>query len=133
MAGRGVYVTRRSWTATEKRGIVDEAFGGDDSVSAVARRHGLQTHQIYRWRDAFRAEGGEPEPSGFMPVEVLPFALPAPASSVQTDVRKARRSRSERSGNIEIRLPDGTMIKVPVTAGAACIAGLIKGLARGTS
>ena len=133
MVARGVYVTRRSWTTAEKRQIVTEAFGGDDSVSAVARRHGLQTHQIYRWRDAFRAEAAEPEPSGFMPVAVLPVALPAPVSSVQGDMKKDRRPRSERGGNIEIRLPDGTMIKVPVTAGAACIAGLIKGLARGTS
>lgn len=133
MAARGVYVTRRSWTTAEKWQIVTEAFGGDDSVSAVARRHGLQTHQIYRWRDALRAEATETEPRGFMPVEVLPVALPVPALSDQEDIRKARRIRSERGGNIEIRLPDGTMIKVPVTAGAACIAGLIKCLARGTS
>ncbi len=128
MGGRSVYVQRRSWTSDEKRQIVEEAFGGGDSVSSVARRHGLQTHQIYRWRDAFRAEAPE-----FMAVGVLPVALPAPISRVQEDMTRERRARTGRSGNIEIRLPDGTVIKVPVTAGAACIAGLMKGLSRGAS
>lgn len=128
MAGSGVYVTRRSWTSDEKRQIVEEAFGGGDSVSSVARRHGLQTHQIYRWRDTFRAEAPE-----FTALGVLPVALPAPISPVQKDATRERRASIERSGNIEIRLPDGTVIKVPVTAGSACIAGLMKGLSRGAS
>lgn len=60
------YVRRRHWSLAEKRLVVDEA-AATGNVVATAKRHGLQTQQIYRWRE--RLEQGEPS-AGFLPVTV---------------------------------------------------------------
>lgn len=41
---------RRSWSAEEKERIVGETLSGKESVSAVARRHGVTAQQVYSWR-----------------------------------------------------------------------------------
>ncbi len=55
----GIYVERRNWTPAEKRAIALEAFAeggsGRRNVSKVARRHGVQNYQLYRWRDKYLA------------------------------------------------------------------------------
>jgi transposase len=48
---------RRRWSATEKLRIVEETLTGADSVSAVARRHGVAPNLLYRWR-RLMTEGG---------------------------------------------------------------------------
>lgn len=41
---------RRSWSDEEKARIVGESLAGGESVSAVARRHGLTPQQLFTWR-----------------------------------------------------------------------------------
>jgi transposase len=41
---------RRAWTAEQKAGVVAESYAGGESVSAVARRHGLTPQQLFGWR-----------------------------------------------------------------------------------
>ena len=41
---------RRTYSAEEKIRLVGEARGGRGAVAAVARRHGVCTSLIYRWR-----------------------------------------------------------------------------------
>lgn len=41
---------RRSWSAAEKERIVGEMLSGKESVSTVARRHGVTAQQLYGWR-----------------------------------------------------------------------------------
>ena len=64
---------RRTWTAEEKVGIVAESYADGETVSAVARRHGLTPQQLFGWRRAAgRPAGtgmGEHEPA-FAPVIV---------------------------------------------------------------
>jgi transposase len=57
---------RRTWTAEHKAEIIAESYEGGESVSAVARRHGLTPQQLFGWRRAARkgAVGGSCE-SGF--------------------------------------------------------------------
>lgn len=43
---------RREWSAGDKARIVAESNSGDESVSAVARRHGLTASQLFAWRRA---------------------------------------------------------------------------------
>lgn len=45
-----VKVSRRSWPLEEKRRIVEEAFRPGVSVADVARRHGLNSNQVFNWR-----------------------------------------------------------------------------------
>jgi transposase len=41
---------RRAWTAEQKARVVAESYAGSESVSAVARRHGLTPQQLFGWR-----------------------------------------------------------------------------------
>ncbi len=41
---------RRTWSAEQKAAVVAESLTGAESVSAVARRHGLTPSQLFGWR-----------------------------------------------------------------------------------
>ena len=45
---------RRRFSMDAKRRIVEESFASGDSVSAIARRHGLLPAQLFTWRRAAR-------------------------------------------------------------------------------
>jgi transposase len=66
---------RRAWTAEQKAQIVAESYRGGETVSAVARRHGLTPQQLFGWR---RGAGRQAEAAGgesrvtFAPVIVDP-------------------------------------------------------------
>ena len=64
---------RRRWTADQRAEIVAESFADGETVSAVARRHGLTPQQLFGWRRAARqqTEGDAGENgAGFAPVIV---------------------------------------------------------------
>jgi hypothetical protein len=42
---------RREWPPRIKAAIVAESYAGLESVSAVARRHGLDPSQLFAWRN----------------------------------------------------------------------------------
>ena len=50
---------RRAWSAEQKERIVAESYESGDTVSAVARRHGLTAQQLFGWRRAARRRGKE--------------------------------------------------------------------------
>lgn len=68
---------RRRFSVDAKRRIVEESFVSGDSVSAVARRHGLLPAQLFTWRRAAR-EGqfglwrGTGDAPGLVEAEVVP-------------------------------------------------------------
>lgn len=41
---------RRRWTAAEKLAVVRETYEPGQSVSLVARRHGINANQLFGWR-----------------------------------------------------------------------------------
>ena len=47
----------RRWSAEEKLRIVEKALITGDSISCVARRHGVAPNSVYRWR-RLMIEGG---------------------------------------------------------------------------
>ena len=98
--------TRRSWSAEEKRAILAEAEDPTTTVSAVARRHGLHTSLLFRWRrDApgrsIGADGGVP-----------PDLRPARASGAATLLSGPSRP----AGAIEIEVAGGHRIRVEAGA-----------------
>ena len=46
---------RRTWSDEDKARIVAEIVASDESVSAVARRHGLSPQQLFGWRRELQA------------------------------------------------------------------------------
>ena len=59
---------RRLWSDAEKRRIVAESYQPGISVSVVARRHDLNTNQLFAWRRQFRELAGDVGNGGFVPV-----------------------------------------------------------------
>ena len=48
---------RRRWTTEQKLRIIEASYAPGESVSSVARRHGVALNLLYRWR-RLMAEGG---------------------------------------------------------------------------
>lgn len=66
---------RRSWSAEAKDRIIGETLSGEESVSAVARRHGVTAQQLYGWRRRAGIERGGSEDLGFAAVLVSRSAI----------------------------------------------------------
>lgn len=54
---------RRPWSAEQKLTIVLAALSPEQSVAELARHHGVNENQIYRWKDQF-LEGGKKSLTG---------------------------------------------------------------------
>ena len=75
---------RRRWTAEEKAWIVAESLEPATTASAVARRYGLHTSQLFTWRQQLHRRASSPAAIGgsaFVPV-LLAEDGPAPAEAV---------------------------------------------------
>lgn len=110
---------RRSWSATMKLAILDEAFGPDGSVSRTAERHEIGTGQIYTWRRLMRNGAlSAPRPGpAFARVEVAeaPSASITPrVGAVRSDEASLETARGAPSVSclIEIALPTGVRVRV---------------------
>jgi transposase len=123
---------RRSWSAEEKRRIVEESLRPGASVSVVARRHDLNANLLFTWRrqvGAAEPAAGlpavmAPEPAEFVPIGVfgsapdegpalLATAAPPRAAGV-AEVRPPvpHPALEQRPGVIEIDLPGGVRVRV---------------------
>lgn len=112
---------RREWSDETKARIMAESYAGCESVSAVARRHGLCPSQLFTWRrEARKAMEAVPV---FVPaiIEPVPVAN-APARPVRP---RARRARAD--GMVELEI-DGVAVKIGRGADADVIAAVIDAL-----
>jgi|APThiThiocy_cv2_1041547.scaffolds.fasta_scaffold32232_3 transposase len=67
---------RRSWSAEQKERIIAETLSGEESVSAVARRHGLTPQQLFSWRRQAGIERTvDSQELGFASVVVAPGVI----------------------------------------------------------
>ena len=48
---------RRRWSTEEKLRLVEETLNSTESISSIARRHGVAPNLLYRWR-RLMTEGG---------------------------------------------------------------------------
>lgn len=78
---------RRTWPAEVKAGIVAESYGPGETVSAVARRHGLTVQQLFAWRRA----GVSSETAGvsFVPLVSGSSALPGSGAVIEIELSGA--------------------------------------------
>jgi len=117
---------RRVWSKADKAAIVAESYAGADTVSGVARRHGLTTSQLFAWRRAARSSTALKKTAAPM---FVPAVLDAPAASENSTKRPRRRGRrsSESAGLIEIEF-NGVVIRAGRGADTKTMAALIRAL-----
>jgi len=92
---------RRNWPEAFKRQVVAETLEPGSSVSIVARRHDLNTNQLFKWRREMlpKAPPAEAESNPLVPVEI-----------VAEPERRPPRRRIERAGFIDIEFGCGARV-----------------------
>ena len=134
--------TRRSWSVTQKRAIISEIGVGEATLSDVARRHGIHTSLLFRWRRDLGAEAptsaSEPHRSStplaprpalsFVPVVLAPPAQSAPAAVPCPMTSGAMEPAAVSSGIIEIVIVGGRMVRVGPDVDASALVRIIAAL-----
>jgi transposase len=107
---------RRRWTEEDKRRLVAETLAPGATVHGVARRHGVNTSQLFTWRKQLRV-GIEPAVAGFAAVAITPATPPCVADAVPAP-----------SGLIEIELVGGDRVRIAGAPDPAVVAAALRAL-----
>lgn len=131
---------RRRWSTEEKLQILMAALEPGASVTAVAERHGVTRGLVYTWLRLVREgrlEGLSMKAaptSGFVPVCIKPDPPAEPAerpSGPPPPALEPTRSpppTRRRAGAVEIRLPNGRVVKVDEGIDPAALAAIVAAL-----
>lgn len=121
---------RRDWPDEVKASILTESYSGRETISSVARRHGLRPSQLFTWRREFRKrlerEGRTPLPAASPPVFV-PAVIDPPANEATAILKRQQKRRRSKAGTVELEI-DGVTVKIGRNAEASVIAAVIEAL-----
>jgi transposase len=112
---------RRIWEDDEKRRIVAQTQVPGVSVSQVARRYDVNANMVFKWLRDPRYMPAEDHLPSFLPVEVLPDALPEAAM--------ADGDTAASDSRIEITLSNGLSLCVSGGFDPDAVSRLVRGLA----
>jgi transposase len=120
---------RRRWSEEEKRRLVAETLVPGETVRGVARRHGVNTSQLFTWRKRLRAQidvaaASAPAPL-FAAVEIAP---PGEASEVGEAASEAKATAPV--GLIEVELPRGGRVRISGRVEPALVTAALRALVR---
>jgi transposase len=115
---------RRWRSVAEKRQIVNLTLEPGASVALVARAHGLNANQVFKWRRAF--ERGELVEAGAASTALLPVIVTAPSDEEIQE--PAAQEQPAASGSIHIEFPGRAMISVESGADAALLRSILESL-----
>jgi transposase len=109
---------RRAWSLEEKQRIVAESRAPGASASVVARRHDVNTNQLFTWRRQLEGVSAAPpdQPVGFVPAAI---AVEPPAAPC-----------ARGDGQIEIVLASGARVIVGMDVDERALTRVIKALSR---
>lgn len=116
---------RRDWPPEIKAEIVAESYSGAETVSAVARRHGLAPSQLFTWRRQLRKQMAQTLPSAhdgspeFVPAVIAPNDVAPEASP--------RRRRRSQGAAVELEM-EGVAMRIGHGADADLVTAVIKTL-----
>ena len=110
--------TRRAWSPEQKRAILAEAEEPGTTASAVARRYGLHSSLLFRWRRAVRVE----QRAAATPAQpvFVPLALPAPANGAP--------AAPAQTGIVEIEISGGHRVRAEGAVDPMLLRGVIAAL-----
>ena len=124
-AGR-VRPVRRWRTVSEKRRIAELTLEPGASVALVARAHGVNANQVFKWRRALkRGELSEPAAAS---TALLPVTLSAPGESANGTGEVGVESQPTPGGAIHIEFPGRAMISVESGADPILLRSILESL-----
>jgi len=115
---------RRWRSVSEKRQIVDLTLEPGASVALVARAHGLNANQVFKWRRAF--ERGVLVEAAASSTALLPVTIAAPSKAKIWE--PAAQQQPAVSGSIHIEFPGRAMISVESGADPALLRSILESL-----
>jgi transposase len=116
---------RRWRTVSEKRRIAELRLEAGASVALVARAHGVNANQVFKWRRALkRGELNESAAS----TSLLPVMLSAASEAVSETGRVGAKEQSTPGGAIHIEFPGRATISVEWGADATLLRSILESL-----
>ena len=111
---------------SEKRRIAELTFEPGASVALVARAHGVNANQVFKWRRALkRGELSEPATAS---MSLLPVVVAAPSEAVSSTGVADAEERSAPSGSIHIEFPGRALISVESGADPSLLRSILESL-----
>jgi transposase len=100
---------RRRYSIAEKRRIVEESFQPTVSVARVARAHGINANQVFRWRGLYRRGklGGTVQAAPDF--ELLPVTISDPPPQSTPTLAPPTTRVALPAGSIQLQLPRGRL------------------------
>lgn len=106
---------RRDWPPEVKVSIVAESYSGAETISAVARRHGIIPSQLFTWRRDLRkqmeAQGLALPVAPDRPPLFVPAVVEPPAGNRAPAAKRGERRRRSSPGVVELVI-DGVAVKI---------------------
>ncbi len=101
---------RRRRSVSEKLQIVQLTMEPGASVAEIARAHGVNANQVFKWRRLF--ENGQLSDAGARSTALLPVTISADAEPKPETTDRSTDVRTSSGGAIHIELPGRAMISV---------------------
>jgi transposase len=117
---------RRWRTVLEKRRIAELTYEPGASVALVARAHGVNANQVFKWRRALN-RGELNEPSAASPA-LLPVTLSAASQAAIDTGEVGAKEQPTPGGAIHIEFPGRAMISVESGADALLVRSILESL-----
>src|ERR1700691_5104688 len=119
----------RGWRpVSEKRRIAELTLEPGASVALVARAHGVNANQVFKWRGALkRGELTEPEAA---PTALLPVMLSAPSVAADAPGQVDAKEQPTPGGSIRIEFSGRAIISVECGADPVLLRSMLESFAQ---
>jgi transposase len=117
---------RRWRTVSEKRRIAELTLEPGASVALVARAHGVNANQVFKWRRALKQ--GELSESAVGSTSLLPVVVASPSEAFSATGEVEAEERSATTGSIHIEFPGRAMISVERGADPSLLRSILESL-----
>jgi len=117
---------RRRRSVSEKLQIVQLTMEPGASVAEIARAHGVNANQVFKWRRLF--ERGQLSDAGARSTALLPVTISADGEARPKSADVAADAQTSSGGAIHIELPGRAMISVENGADPAVVRCVLESL-----
>jgi transposase len=117
---------RRWRTLSEKRRIAELTLEPGASVVLVARAHGVNANQVFKWRRALKR--GELSETATPSTSLLPVVVVSPSETACGADAGDAQKRSAPSGSIHIEFPGRAMLSVERGADPSLLRSILESL-----